>query len=73
MLQNLDATGLDCPLPLLKAKQCLNALTAGDTLRVLATDAGSQRDFRVFCELSGNRLVESSESKGIYSYLIQKG
>lgn len=72
MIQELDVTGLDCPLPLLKAKQALNRLTAGQSLRVLATDPGSVRDFRVFCELSGNILMESSESNGVYSYLLQK-
>lgn len=72
MIQELDVTGLDCPLPLLKAKQALNRLQAGQSLRVLATDSGSVRDFRVFCELSGNILVESSETNGVYSYLLQK-
>jgi tRNA 2-thiouridine synthesizing protein A len=72
MIQELDVTGLDCPLPLLKAKQALNRLEAGQSLRVLATDSGSVRDFRVFCELSGNILMESSETSGVYSYLLQK-
>ena len=72
MIQELDVTGLDCPLPLLKAKQALNRLQAGQSLRVLATDSGSVRDFRVFCELSGNILVESSETNGVYIYLLQK-
>ena len=72
MTQELDATGLDCPLPLLKAKQMLNKLAVGETLRVRATDPGSVRDFRVFCELSGNTLLESFESEGVYSYLLQK-
>jgi tRNA 2-thiouridine synthesizing protein A len=72
MIQELDVTGLDCPLPLLKAKQALNRLQAGQSLRVLATDSGSVRDFRVFCELSGNILMESSETSGVYSYLLQK-
>ncbi len=72
MIQELDVTGLDCPLPLLKAKQALNRLQAGQSLRVLATDSGSVRDFRVFCELSGNILMEFSETSGVYSYLLQK-
>ena len=72
MIQELDVTGLDRPLPLLKAKQALNRLNSGQSLRVLATDSGSVRDFRVFCELSGNILMESSESNGVYSYLLQK-
>jgi tRNA 2-thiouridine synthesizing protein A len=72
MTLHLDATGLDCPLPLLKAKQQLNKLAAGETLRVIATDPGSVRDFRVFCEHSGHLLLESSAEDGVYSYLLQK-
>ena len=68
----VDARGLNCPLPLLKAKKALNALPGGALLRVLATDTGSVRDFRVFCEQSGTLLVESSESDGVYSYVLRK-
>ncbi len=69
----LDATGLDCPMPLLKAKRALNAMAPGDQLRVLATDQGSVRDFRVFAEQSGNRLLASEETEaGVYIYLIEK-
>ncbi|HAC66414.1 MAG TPA: response regulator SirA, partial [Pseudomonas sp.] len=49
----LDASGLSCPMPLLKAKLELNRLSSGDVLAVVATDAGSQRDFRTFAKLSG--------------------
>jgi len=68
----LDATGLDCPMPLLKAKRALNAMQSGQRLRVLATDRGSVRDFRVFAEQSGNLLLDSSEAGGVYAYLLQK-
>lgn len=68
----LDATGLDCPMPLLKAKRALNGMQVGQRLRVLATDRGSQRDFRVFAEQSGHRLLESGESEGVFSYLLEK-
>jgi tRNA 2-thiouridine synthesizing protein A len=68
----VDARGLACPLPLLKAKKALNALGPGECLRVWATDSGSVRDFRVFCEQSGHRLLESLENAGVYSYLLQK-
>jgi tRNA 2-thiouridine synthesizing protein A len=59
-------------MPLLKAKRALNAMQSGQQLRVLATDRGSVRDFRVFAEQSGHLLLESSERLGIYSYLLQK-
>ncbi|MFT7684966.1 MAG: tRNA 2-thiouridine synthesizing protein A [Candidatus Azotimanducaceae bacterium] len=69
---SLDACGLTCPLPLLKAKQGLNKLDSGQTFSLVCTDAGSVRDFKVFCEQSGNRLLESKESEGKYYYHLQK-
>lgn len=71
-MRELDTCGLNCPLPLLKAKQALNAMSSGEQLRVRATDPGSQRDFRVFAEQSGHRLLESSEDEGVFVYLLQK-
>ena len=71
-IQQLDARGLACPLPLLKARKALNSLPPGALLRVLSTDTGSVRDFRVFCEQSGTGLLESSESAGVYSFLLRK-
>lgn len=70
--QVLDVTGLNCPMPLLKAKQALNKLEAGQTLLVKATDPGSVRDFKSFADLSANRLLESFEDNGCYCYLILK-
>ncbi len=69
----VDARGLNCPLPLLKAKQALNAMRAGDELCVLATDPGSVRDFRVFAEQAGHQLLESTQQEGTYRYLLRKG
>ena len=71
-LVELDATGLACPMPLLKAKRALNAMQVGQQLRVLATDQGSVRDFRVFAEQSGHLLLDSAEVDGVYSYLLEK-
>jgi TusA-related sulfurtransferase len=68
----VDATGLDCPMPLLKAKRALNTLDSGDTLRVLATDKGSQRDFQVFAQQSGHQLLASQEVDGVFILLLQK-
>ena len=71
--RELDATGLDCPMPLLQAKRALNAMAPGERLRVLATDQGSVRDFRVYAEQSGNRLLASGETEaGVYIHLIEK-
>lgn len=60
-------------MPLLKAKRALNGMVAGQRLRVLATDQGSVRDFRVFAEQSGNRLLASETTdEGVYIHLIEK-
>lgn len=68
----LDATGLKCPMPLLKAKKALNEIEPGARLRVVATDPGSVRDFAVFSEQSGHALLESGERDGRYTYLLEK-
>ena len=68
----LDATGLRCPMPLLKAKKALNEIEPGVRLRVVATDPGSVRDFAVFSEQSGHALLESEEQGGRYTYLLEK-
>ena len=68
----LDVQGLNCPMPLLKAKKTLNEMAAGELLRVLATDPGSERDFSVFARQSGNELLESEQDDGVFSYLLKK-
>ena len=68
----VDETGLDCPMPLLHAKRALNGMQSGQRLKVLATDSGSVRDFRVFAEQSGHHLLSSEERDGVYSYLLEK-
>ena len=68
----LDASGLTCPMPLLKAKQALNGMQPGALLRVIATDPGSVRDFEVFSAQSGNALLESRQQDGSYFYLLEK-
>ena len=57
----LDAKGLNCPLPILKAKKALKDVLAGGTLEVLATDPGSVADFQAFCRATGNELVELTQ------------
>ena len=68
----VDARGMECPMPLLKAKRALNSMQVGQQVRVLATDSGSKRDFRVFAEQSGHLLLISAEADGVYTYLLQK-
>ena len=68
----LDASGLNCPLPLLKAKMALNRLASGAVLKVTATAGGSQRDFRTFAKLSGHTLLHETAEAGTYTYWLRK-
>lgn len=69
----LDATGLLCPLPVLKAKRALRPLAAGAVLEVLATDPGAVKDFEHFCRATGCVLVESSQrADGALRFLLRK-
>ena len=68
----LDAQGLLCPLPILRARKILNTLSAGDVLRIRATDAGALRDFPLFCEQTGHSLTGISQNDdGVIEILIR--
>jgi len=68
----LDAKGLSCPLPVVKARLELEKLGAGDVLEVVATDPGSVADFDSFAKMTGHELLTSSEQDGVFIYLIRK-
>ena len=68
----VDAQGLNCPLPVLRAKKGLRQVPVEGTLQVLATDPGAVADFVAFCETTGNELLDSSEQDGVYSFLIKR-
>jgi tRNA 2-thiouridine synthesizing protein A len=68
--QVVDARGLACPMPIVKAAQAIKALTSGQVLEVLATDAGSVKDFAAWSKSTGNVLLDSSEGAGTYRFLI---
>ena len=70
--QELDARGLNCPLPILRAKKAINGLQHGKVLRVLATDPGSVKDFDAFCKSTGNELVSSEQNGSEYVFQIRK-
>jgi tRNA 2-thiouridine synthesizing protein A len=70
--QELDATGLNCPLPILRAKKALATLGGGQVLRVVATDPGSVKDFDAFAKQTGNTLLESRQEGNKYFFLIKK-
>lgn len=71
--QTVDARGLACPLPLLRAKVALNDMTVGQVLYLTATDAGSQRDISRFAELSGHTLLRADSQDGEFHYWLSKG
>lgn len=70
--QELDASGLNCPLPILRAKKSLAGLSAGQVLHIIATDPGSVKDFEAFAKQTGNELMESKEEGGKFFFLIKK-
>ena len=68
----LDAKGLNCPLPILKARKALKDVAAGETLEILSTDPGSVADFEAFCRQTGNQLLESSNEDSVFRFLIKR-
>jgi len=68
----LDARGMNCPLPILKAKKALAGLASGEVLRVLATDPGATADFAAFCRQTGAALLASGEADGVLHFDIRK-
>ncbi|VAV88914.1 Uncharacterized SirA/YedF/YeeD family protein HTH_1886 [hydrothermal vent metagenome] len=68
----LDAKGLNCPLPILKAKKALKELESGQVLEIEATDPGAVKDFEAFCRATGNKLLDSGEEGGIFSFQIER-
>jgi len=67
----LDARGLACPLPVLKAKKAIRKVSAGNMLKVLSTDPGSVADFQAFCEVTGHSLESQGEADGVFEFLIR--
>jgi tRNA 2-thiouridine synthesizing protein A len=70
--QELDASGLNCPLPILRAKKTLAGMGSGQVLHIIATDPGSVKDFEAFSKQTGNELLESREEAGKFHFLIKK-
>lgn len=70
--KELDARGLNCPLPILKAKKSLNEMLSGELLKVVATDAGSVRDFQAFARQTGNDLVEQQTVGADYIHILRR-
>lgn len=68
----LDAKGLNCPLPILRAKKAIGELSSGQVLKIVATDPGSVKDFEAFCKQTGNTLLSSAEAGGAFEFMIKK-
>ena len=70
--KDLDARGLNCPLPIIKTKKALNDLTSGQVLRVASTDSGSIKDMEAFAKQTGNELLSSTQEAGDYVFFLKK-
>jgi tRNA 2-thiouridine synthesizing protein A len=68
--ETLDARGLKCPLPVLKAKKAMKSISSGDTLEVIATDPGAPKDFEEFCAATGYKLLESRADGGEFTFVL---
>ena len=70
--QTIDTSGMNCPIPIMKAKKAIKTMDTGSTLEVISTDPGSVRDFEAFSRATGNELLESEEEAGVFRFVIQK-
>lgn len=69
---HVDASGLPCPMPLLKAKQAMHQVAAGEMIAIVATDAGSWRDIPAWCALAGHTIVEQHQQDERFQFVIRK-
>jgi tRNA 2-thiouridine synthesizing protein A len=70
--REVDARGLNCPLPVLRTKKALNDMKSGEVVRIVATDPGSVRDFEQFAKQTGNALLEQGEENGAFWFLMKR-
>jgi len=70
--KELDARGLNCPLPILRSKKALTDMASGQVLRVLSTDPGSVKDFDAFAKQTGNQLLESAEKDKVFEFYLKR-
>lgn len=70
--REVDARGLNCPLPILRAKKALADMQSGEVLRIIATDPGSARDFAAFAKQTGNELIESKQEDKMFTFLLRR-
>ena len=70
--QDLDARGLNCPLPILRAKKALNDMQSGQVLKIVATDPGSVKDFQAFAKQTGNDLLSQAEADKQFTFFLKR-
>jgi len=70
--KELDARGLNCPLPILRAKKSLNDMQSGQVLKIVATDPGSVKDFQAFCKQTGNELLQHAEVRKEFTFFMKR-
>ena len=70
--QRVDAKGLSCPMPIVKTAQAMKTVAPGALIEVVATDAGSVKDFAAWAKTTGNELVESSAERGVYRFVLRR-
>jgi len=70
--KELDARGLNCPLPILRTKKALTDMTSGQVLKIMATDPGAVKDFQAFCKQTGNALLGSETAGDDFVFFMQK-
>jgi len=70
--KELDARGLNCPLPILRAKKSLNDMQSGQVLKILATDPGSVKDFQAFAKQTGNELLSQGETNKEFTFFLKR-
>jgi tRNA 2-thiouridine synthesizing protein A len=71
--KELDARGLNCPLPILRTKKAIAELNSGEVLKIVATDPGAVKDFEAFAKQTGNELLSHSEAGGEFTFFMKKG
>lgn len=70
--KEVDARGLNCPLPILRAKKALNDMQSGQVLKIVATDPGAVKDFQAFCKQTGNELLSQAQVEREYSFYLKR-
>ena len=70
--KEVDARGLNCPLPILRAKKALNDMQTGQVLKIVATDPGAVKDFQAFCKQTGNELLQHAEAEKEFTFFMKR-